>query len=93
MEADVEGSVRLGTPEDFATVYLPNVLAQFARTHPRFVLEVNCNFSSNLLEGFSKGEYDLVLIKREPVDPVGGIAVWRDVLVWVAARVKKANGN
>jgi DNA-binding transcriptional LysR family regulator len=85
MEADVEGSVRLGTPEDFATVYLPNVLAQFARTHPRIGLEVNCNFSANLLEGFSKGEYDLVLIKREPVGPVGGIAVWRDVLVWVGS--------
>jgi DNA-binding transcriptional LysR family regulator len=85
MEADVEGSVRLGTPEDFATVYLPNVLAQFARTHPRIVLDVNCNFSANLLEGFSRGEYDLVLIKREPAGPVGGIAVWRDVLVWVGS--------
>ena len=83
LEPDVEGTVRLGTPEDFATVYLPDVLAQFARTHPRVALEVNCNFSYNLLEGFSKGEYDLVLVKREPQGPAGGIAVWRDVLVWV----------
>lgn len=83
LEPDVEGTVRLGTPEDFATVYLPDVLAQFARTHPRVVLEVNCNFSFNLLEGFSKGEYDLVLVKREPQGPAGGISVWRDVLVWV----------
>jgi DNA-binding transcriptional LysR family regulator len=83
LEPDVEGSVRLGTPEDFATVYLPDVLAQFARTHPRVFLEVDCTFSFGLLEGFSRGEYDLVLVKREPQGPAGGIPVWRDVLVWV----------
>jgi DNA-binding transcriptional LysR family regulator len=84
LEPDVEGNVRLGTPEDFATVYLPDILARFARAHPRVALEVNCNFSSNLLEGFSKGEYDLVLVKREPQGPAGGISVWRDTLVWVS---------
>lgn len=83
LEPDVEGSVRLGTPEDFATVYLPDVLAQFARAHPRVALEVNCTFSFSLLEGFSKGEYDLIMVKREPQGPAGGIPVWRDVLVWV----------
>jgi DNA-binding transcriptional LysR family regulator len=84
LEPEVEGNVRLGTPEDFATVYLPDILARFARTHPRVALEVNCNFSFNLLEGFSRGEYDLVLVKREPQGPAGGIAVWRDTLVWVS---------
>jgi DNA-binding transcriptional LysR family regulator len=39
----------------------------------------------NLLEGFSKGEYDIVLVKREPQGPTGGIAVWRDSLVWVGS--------
>jgi DNA-binding transcriptional LysR family regulator len=86
LEPDVEGIVRLGTPEDFATVYLPDVLAQFARAHPRVALEVNCNFSFHLLEGFSKGEYDLVLVKREPQGQSGGIAVWRDILVWVGGQ-------
>jgi DNA-binding transcriptional LysR family regulator len=83
LEPEIDGIVRLGTPEDFGTVYLPDVLARFARTHPRVALEVNCNFSAHLLEGFSKGEYDLVLVKREPQGPSGGIAVWRDVVVWV----------
>ncbi len=83
LEPDVEGTVRVGTPEDFATVYLPDVLARFARAHPRVALEVNCNFSFHLLEGFAKGEYDLVLVKREPQGPAGGVPVWRDVLVWV----------
>lgn len=85
LEPDVEGTVRIGTPEDFATVYLPDVLADFSKAHPRVALEVNCNFSFNLLEGFSRGEYDLVLVKREPQGPAGGVSVWRDVLVWVGS--------
>lgn len=85
LEPDIEGTIRLGTTEDFATVYLPDILARFARAHPRITLDVNCNFSFHLLEGFSKGEYDLVLIKREPQAPLGGIPVWRDVLVWVCS--------
>lgn len=85
LEPDIEGTIRLGTTEDFATVYLPDILARFAKAHPRVTLDVNCNFSFNLLDGFSKGEYDLVLIKREPQAPGGGTPVWRDVLVWVCS--------
>ena len=85
MEPEVAGMVRLGTPEDFATVHLPDVLAGFARAHPRVALEVNCDFTVNLLGGFSKGQYDLVLIKREPQGPIGGVGVWREVLVWTAS--------
>lgn len=85
MEPDIAGAVRLGTPEDFATTHLPEVLARFARAHPQVALDVNCDFTVNLLDGFSKGQYDLVLFKREPQGGVGGIGVWREVLVWVAS--------
>ncbi len=85
MEPDLGGRVRLGTPEDFATVHLPDVLARFARAHPRVALEVNCDFTVNLLDGFGKGQYDLVLFKREPQGPGGGVGVWREVLVWAAS--------
>jgi DNA-binding transcriptional LysR family regulator len=33
-EPDVEGEIRFGTPEDFATHYLPDVLASFRQHHP-----------------------------------------------------------
>lgn len=84
-EPDVGGIVRLGTPEDFATRHLPDVLSRFARAHPQVALEVNCDFTANLLDGFGKGQYDLVLCKREPQGPSGGTKVWREPLVWVAA--------
>ncbi|WP_407530709.1 LysR substrate-binding domain-containing protein [Methylobacterium oryzisoli] len=85
MEPDVEGVVRLGTPEDFATAHLPDVLARFARAHPRVALEVHCDFTVHLLDGFSRGLYDLVLLKREPQGPGGGVGIWREMLEWVAS--------
>lgn len=94
LEPDVNGIVRLGTPEDFATVHLPEILARFAQAHPRVALEVNCDITFNLLDGFSRGEYDLVLFKREPQGsvsrlsssaPSGGLGLWREVLVWAAS--------
>jgi DNA-binding transcriptional LysR family regulator len=85
MEPDIAGTVRLGTPEDFASTHLPDVLARFARAHPRVALDVNCDFTVNLLDAFSKGQYDLVLFKREPQGPGGGIGVWRELLVWTAS--------
>jgi DNA-binding transcriptional LysR family regulator len=84
-EDEVAGTVRLGTPEDFATVHLADVLARFARAHPRVSLEVNCDFTINLLDGFSKGLYDLILFKREPQGVADGLNVWREVLEWVGS--------
>lgn len=82
---DGSGVVRLGTPEDFATTHLSDVLACFARFHPQVALQVKCDFTVNLLDDFSKGRYDLILFKREPQGPSGGTKVWRDVLDWVAS--------
>lgn len=83
--SEVSGVVRLGTPEDFATTHLSEVLACFARSHPQVALQVNCDFTLNLLDDFGKGRYDLILFKREPQGPTGGTKVWREMLDWVAS--------
>lgn len=84
-EPDIEGEIRLGTPEDFATHYLPNVLASFRQHHPRIQLNVSCDLTLNLIEGFQKGLFDLILVKRDPQKVKGGMKVWREPLVWAAA--------
>lgn len=84
-EPHLAGLIRLGTPEDFATTHLPQVLARFARTHPDVALEVTCDLTLNLLERFRDDAFDLVLVKREPTAGEGGVRVWREPLVWVAA--------
>ena len=81
----LEGEVRLGAPEDFATVYLPEILGAFARAHPRVSLAVTCDLTLNLLDRLRDGSLDIALVKREPLGPDLGVRVWREPLVWVAA--------
>ena len=85
-EPHMQGIVRLGTPEDFATRHLPDLLARFTQAYPAVALEVTCDLTLNLLERFRKGAFDLALIKRERTarEP-GGIRVWREPLVWVTS--------
>ncbi len=84
-EPTVAGHVRLGTPEDSRTTHLPGVLATFARAHPNVGLEVTTDLTLNLLDRFRNGEFDLVLVKREPIGPSEGVRVWREALVWACA--------
>lgn len=90
--AEVAGEVRLGAPEDFATVHLPEILGAFARANPKATLEVTCDLTLNLLERLRDGALDLALVKREPLGPDIGVRVWREPLVWVGADVSLADG-
>jgi DNA-binding transcriptional LysR family regulator len=84
-EPEVEGEIRLGTPEDFATHYLSEVLSTFRQHHPRVHLNVSCDLTLNLIEGFTRGDYDVILVKRDPKAAKGGMKVWREPLVWAGA--------
>ncbi len=84
IEPEVAGRVRLGVPEDFATAHLPAVLAAFTDAHPRVELEVTCDLTLNLHAKFRAGDFDLVLLKREPDVAIEGVRVWREPLIWVA---------
>ena len=84
-DADLTGSVTLGTPDDYADRFLPEVLARFARSHPRAEISVICEPSVRLLELVQLGEIDLAIvtycgqartevIRREPLFWVGSDA-------------------
>ena len=48
-ETELSGSVRLGTPDDYADRFLPEVLARFARSNPRVEVSVICEQSTELV--------------------------------------------
>ena len=82
-ESEVEGNINFGSPEDFATFYLPDILSEFVRAHPHVTLNVNCDLTLTLIKDFEKKHYDLIIIKQEP----GNIyhdakPLWREQLVW-----------
>lgn len=83
---EIAGTVRLGTPDDYAFAYLPSVLKRFAETHPAVQVDVCCSPSEDLVRAIRAGELDLTLISdgnqpsRWPVVPL-----WRGPLVWVTS--------
>jgi DNA-binding transcriptional LysR family regulator len=60
-DAEVEGWVRLGIPQDFAEGWLTSVLGRFARAHPKVRVEVRAEQNVLLMERLRAGELDLTL--------------------------------
>jgi DNA-binding transcriptional LysR family regulator len=83
---EIAGTVRLGTPDDYAFAYLPMVLKRFAESHPAVQVEVRCSPSEDLVRAIRSGELDLSLISagnQPPGWPV--VSLWRGPLVWVTS--------
>jgi DNA-binding transcriptional LysR family regulator len=84
---ELQGRVRFGLPEDFASVFLSDVLTEFASLHPRIMLNVECDLTLNLFARFKKKEFDLVLVKmNKPEDFPNGMDVWSEALEWVGSK-------
>ena len=58
----VEGSVRLGLPQDIAETRLPATLARFTRAHPSVHIEVKVDRNAVLLDHLTHGRLDLALL-------------------------------
>ena len=80
------GTVRLGTPDDYAINWLPDILARFAEAHPAVELDVTCMNSDVLALQIQEGRLDLTLIS-EGQEPRGWPAqrVWHGPLRWVGS--------
>lgn len=83
-QPELEGEVRLGLPEDFAAVFLSEILLNFTQAHPRILLNIECDLTVNLLEHFQKDEFDLVLVKMNHTEDFpNGVKIWSQKLEWV----------
>ncbi len=85
-QPELKGEVRFGLPEDFASVFLSDVLSEFAAMHPRILLNIECDLTVNLFQRFKEKAFDLVLVKmNKPSDFPNGIDVWSEQLEWVGS--------
>ncbi|MCB1832310.1 MAG: LysR family transcriptional regulator [Geminicoccaceae bacterium] len=80
----VRGRVRFGSPDDYASTFLPGILARFARSHPLVHVEVVVDSSVRLLEMQAAGDVDLALVS-EGSGEAGGVLVTREPVVWVTS--------
>lgn len=83
---EISGEVRFGSPEDFASAYLPDILGVFAAAHPAVELHVTCQLTLPLVAEFEAGQQDLIIVKQDPARRYAGAEpLWQEQLVWVAA--------
>jgi DNA-binding transcriptional LysR family regulator len=81
---ELTGTIRFGTPDDYADRFLPEILARFARTHPLVTVDVECLSSNILFERVKRSEMDLSLVTHG-CDIITDEPVRREKLVWVTS--------
>ena len=81
---ELTGTVRFGTPDDYADRILPEILARFSRTHPLVTVDVECVKSLELFDRTKRGEMDLALVTFG-CGIATGEPVRRELLVWVTS--------
>lgn len=81
---EAAGLVRIGTPDDYATILLPPIIAQLTREYPRIRVEITCENGTDLLRMQARDELDLVM-STHPLNDVAGEVARRESLHWVAA--------
>jgi DNA-binding transcriptional LysR family regulator len=83
-DASLEGSIRIGTPDDYADRFLPEIIARFGRSNPRVELSVVCEPTVNLVDQLKRGQLDIAIITHSD-DRTASEVVRREPLLWVAS--------
>jgi DNA-binding transcriptional LysR family regulator len=81
---EIQGVVRLAIADGYGTYFLPTLLADFAKLHPRVQLEIDCCMSGDIEDGLSNGKLDLGLIVQDTYDEFTE-PLWSEPIVWVGS--------
>ncbi|WP_375160889.1 LysR family transcriptional regulator [Bradyrhizobium sp. RDT46] len=79
-----EAVVRLGVMDDYGTIVVPPLLAQFARSHPQIRVEIETGLTATMPARLGEA-FDLV-IAMHPEGRGGGELLRREQAVWAAAQ-------
>ncbi|MBP9048973.1 MAG: LysR family transcriptional regulator [Tabrizicola sp.] len=85
-QPSVTGRIRLGAPHEYTASLLPEFLGKFARSHPNVMLEVTSDLSKSLIKRQANGELDLVVALHTEKDPVDGMLLYTEPLVWITGQ-------
>lgn len=83
---EISGEIRLGTPDDYALEFLPEILRRFADSHPAVQIAVHCAQSEELVTDVVDGKLDLALLSEghEP-EHAATTLLWRGKLAWATS--------
>ncbi|AXS42430.1 LysR substrate-binding domain-containing protein [Breoghania sp. L-A4] len=85
-DTELAGHVRLGTPDDYADRFLPEIMARFSRSNPRAEVAVTCAPTPLLVEDLKANRLDIAIITYMREKGRGSEeVVRREPLLWVAS--------
>jgi DNA-binding transcriptional LysR family regulator len=85
-DTELAGLVRLGTPDDYADRFLPEILARFSRSNPKAEVSVVCAPTPNLADMIGEGELDVAIITHVQKKGRKNVEILRrEPLLWVAS--------
>lgn len=79
-----EGEISLGVPHDIVYPVVPKALQQFKAQFPQVQVKLMASSTRKLLDGLSRGEFDLILTTESAVQPAGE-TLSRARLSWTGA--------
>lgn len=79
-QSELKGRVRLGAPEDYCSLFVPQILARFACDYPDIRVDVICQPSNLLYGDLLQGKLDLAIGTALDVD---GEKIFEEPVVWV----------
>ncbi|MEO9168814.1 MAG: LysR substrate-binding domain-containing protein [Aestuariivirga sp.] len=83
-QPEITGTVRFGTPDDYADLFLPEILGRFSRTHPQVNVDVECLQSVDLASRIRNSELDLAVVTFNGGE-INGEALISADMVWVTS--------
>ncbi len=84
-DIELAGHVCLGTSDDYADRFLPEIMARFARSNPRAEIEVTCAPTPILVQDLKGNRLDVAIISHVRDRGRGGEVVRREPLLWVTS--------
>ena len=84
----LQGTVRLGIPDDMAERFLPDMLCRFAKTHPGVNVNAVVENTEPMLNMVAERRLDIALISRLPSQRADRPCevLWSEQLVWAGCR-------
>ncbi len=82
-QPELDGVIRLGAAEDYASQHLPGILRRFGKRYPLIRVDLYCDLSDNLLKMLHLGELDLCLCNSASGEH-GGDFLRNEPVVWIA---------
>lgn len=81
----LQGSIRVGIPDEYGETILSDVIAAFTRDHPQVAITVQCGFSAGFPQALAENELDIAVYLAESSSSAS-ILLRNEQTHWVRSR-------